>query len=120
MNIIISDDKTLGKIKTEFSAHFPHLKIQFYQKGHHVQEGSPKALELSDDLSISKARSRHNVGEISINANKKTSTLESEFEAHYGLHIQVLRKSGTIWLQTTSTDSWTLAEQETHAKGDEK
>jgi hypothetical protein len=31
-----------------------------------------------------------------------------------------LRKSGTIWLQTTSTDSWTLAEQEAHGLADEK
>jgi hypothetical protein len=120
MHITISDEKTLSTIKSEFSAHFPHLKLQFFLKGHQPHEGSAKALEISDDLTISQARNRHTKGELSIHANQKTSTLETEFESHYGLHVQVLRKSGTIWLQTTSTDSWTLAEQEAHGLADEK
>ena len=29
----------------------------------------------------------------------------------YGLGVQVFRKSGNVWLETTVTDSWTLKEQ---------
>ena len=35
-------------------------------------------------------------------------TLESMFEDEFGLHVQVFRKSGETWLQTSVTDHWTL------------
>ena len=34
--------------------------------------------------------------------------LEVVFEDVFGLHVQIFRKSGDIWLQTSSTDHWTL------------
>ncbi len=41
----------------------------------------------------------------------KVRTLENVFYETYGLKVQVFRLSGNIWLQTTSTDEWTLHEQ---------
>ena len=43
--------------------------------------------------------------------NVRLKSIEEEF----GIHVQVLRKSGRVWLQTTATDDWTLAEQEQEA-----
>jgi hypothetical protein len=37
--------------------------------------------------------------------------VENAFEEMYGLSVQVFRKSGNTWLQTTTSDSWTLNEQ---------
>lgn len=37
--------------------------------------------------------------------------LEQSFNTIYGLGVQVFRKSGKIWLETTVTDGWTLEEQ---------
>ena len=37
--------------------------------------------------------------------------LERQFRELYGLHVLVFRKSGKVWLETTVTDGWTLAEQ---------
>ena len=37
--------------------------------------------------------------------------LEQNFRDVYGLSVQILRKSGKVWLGTTVTDNWTLKEQ---------
>ena len=37
--------------------------------------------------------------------------LEQRFQDVYGLSVQVFRKSGKVWLETTVTDNWTLDEQ---------
>jgi hypothetical protein len=29
----------------------------------------------------------------------------------YGLSVQVFRKSGNVWLETSATDNWTLRQQ---------
>jgi hypothetical protein len=41
----------------------------------------------------------------------KVGELEHAFNVKFGLSAQVFRKSGEIWLQTTTTDTWTLAKQ---------
>ena len=45
--------------------------------------------------------------------------LERIFEAEYGLHVQVFRKSGRTWLETSISDDLTLAEQQAKAKASE-
>lgn len=121
MEILISDEKTLGEIKSEFSSKFPHLKIEFYEKGHKEGEGTSDKYLLDDSLSVTKARKKHTEGHLSINGNQKTNTLESKFKEIYGLNVQVFRKSGSVWMQTTSTDEWTLSHQEeTAAKRDKQ
>ena len=37
--------------------------------------------------------------------------LEQRFSDVYGLGVQVFRKSGNVWLETTVTDGWTLEQQ---------
>ena len=42
--------------------------------------------------------------------------LERLFEEDCGLHVQVFRRSGKIWLETSRTDDLTLEQQEAKAK----
>ena len=42
--------------------------------------------------------------------------LEQNFSDVYGLSIQVFRKSGDVWLETTITDGWTLEKQNEQGK----
>ena len=37
--------------------------------------------------------------------------LEQSFSDVFGLGVQIFRKSGKVWLETTVTDGWTLDEQ---------
>jgi len=32
-------------------------------------------------------------------------------EDQFGLHVQIFRKSGDLWLQTSKTDEWTIEHQ---------
>ncbi|MBK6949217.1 MAG: hypothetical protein IPH16_15200 [Haliscomenobacter sp.] len=45
---------------------------------------------------------------------------EQAFYDTYGLNVQVFRRSGNIWIQTTATDSWTLAEQNRKGSSSER
>ncbi len=109
--MLITDSKTLKEVKQEFNQKFPHLKLEFYE-GEHV-DGKPShaSLQLDDSLSIGEVRNKHEEGELGIDGRLKVSTLENRFWEKYGLNVQVFRHSGNLWLQTTKTDHWTLAEQ---------
>lgn len=109
--MVISDDKTLKDIQREFNDKFPYLKIEFYKTHHEPGEGSPTQERLDSEMTIGEARQSHEEGDLRVQSNMKVSTLEQNFSEKYGLHVQVFRKSGNLWMQTTSTDEWTLNEQ---------
>ncbi len=109
--MIISDHKTLKAVQAEFSEKFPFLKIEFYKDAHAEGMGSPDRALLDTDKTIAEVRSVHAEGELSIDGHKLVKNLEKEFLEKYGLNVQVFRKSGDLWLQTTSTDDWSLADQ---------
>lgn len=111
MELHIDDNMKISEVQDQFTSHFPYLKIEFYRSEHQEGEGSVDREKLDTNLSIGEARSKHNEGDLSIHGNQKVSTLEGAFHDTYGLNVQVFRKSGTIWLQTTTTDEWTLSEQ---------
>lgn len=114
--INITDNKTIEEIREEFQGHFPFLKLEFYSAEHQSGQGSGNDALLDPSMSIGEARTKHNAGEVSIHGNQKVSTLETTFHDTYGLNVQVFRKSGDLWLQTTTTDEWTLSEQNETAK----
>ncbi|MBP6185693.1 MAG: hypothetical protein KA479_12190 [Saprospiraceae bacterium] len=107
----ITDDKSLRQVKLEFQDKFPWLKLEFYNNSHEVGKASSEDDHLDDDKTIGEVRKVHTEGELSIHGNLKVASLEEEFKDGYGLNVQVFRRSGEIWLQTTSTDDWTLTEQ---------
>ena len=115
-DIIIDNDKSIEAIQGEFRQHFPFLKLVFYKVAHEAAGASQPKDEIDSQLSIGEVRTKDAEGNISINGHKKVSTLETEFREHYGLYVQVFRKSRKIWLQTTATDSWTLSEQNDRGK----
>ena len=116
MEITITDSKTLAEVQAEFNQHFPFLKLEFFKKHNEEGEGSKKSEAINLSKKIADVRSIYGMEELSINGHKKVSTLEDEFFECYGMNVQVFRKSGKAWLQTTTTDSWTLTEQNNEGK----
>ncbi len=107
----ITDKKTLREIKGAFHEKFPFLKLEFYAKPHKPGEGSPKQEQLPDHLAIGEIRTIHNEGDFQVKPEMRVRDFEQQFYEKYGLSVQVFRKSGNLWLQTSKTDMWTLAEQ---------
>lgn len=118
--MLITDNKTLKQLKEEFQEKFPHLNINFYKKAHEASEGNTNEQMLDENLTIANVRTTQNEGEMSIDGHLKTSTFEQLLKEKYGINAQVFRKAGELWLQTTITDHWTLAEQERAAQEYEK
>ena len=58
-------------------------------------------------------------GDLLIEESTVVSSLETAFEVEYGLHMQVFRKSGRTWLETSVTDNLTLKEQQAKAVASE-
>ncbi len=107
----LNDDLKISEIQAEFNGIFSQLKLEFFTKSHEDGEGSHKDDMMSPGLTLGEVRSNHTEGALKVSSGMTVSSLEDAFEEKYGLHVQVFRKSGDVWLETTVTDSWTLKEQ---------
>lgn len=111
MELIITNNKTTGEIQKEFSGKFPYLKIEFFRSPHSEGEASPLSARIGPDVTIGEIRRLNNGEKVVITPHTRVSVVEQKFQEVFGLPVQVFRKSGKVWLQTTITDHWTLAEQ---------
>ncbi len=111
MDLEIKDEQTLSEIKAAFNEMFPLLKLEFFKKGHVQGQPNAKADMITDDPTIGEIRKSKNEGDLLIGGFITVGELERAFRDRYGLNVQVFRKSGMVWLETTTTDSLTLSEQ---------
>jgi hypothetical protein len=111
MKITINDKRKIFAIQEEFNIAFPFLRIEFFSKPHKPGAGSSKKFIKHSSKTLGECRTIHNAGSITISENMTVTELEQRFGDVYGLGVQVFRKSGNVWLETTVTDGWTLKEQ---------
>jgi hypothetical protein len=111
MELKITKERRLKEIQAEFNSFFEYLKIEFCLKPHKDKEGTSKKFIITTDKLLSEISNRFTEKTITIANNMLVSELESVFQAEIGLPIQVFRKSGPSWLETTSTDDWSLEKQ---------
>lgn len=117
MKIEISIEKTIGQIQDEFSGAFAHLKLAFFSKPHKAYKGSHAKFLITDrDLKLGSVEKKPRSGNLYLEPAMPTWQVERLFEEEFGLHIQVFRKSGNTWLETSVTDDLTLEEQEAKGK----
>ncbi len=107
----IKDDMTISELQQAFSEKFPFLRIEFYSEPHEVGQGSPETKKIPADKKVGEVRLVHTEGDFRIDPKMKVADVETLFAEKYGLYVQVFRRSGQLWLQTTATDNWTLEEQ---------
>lgn len=114
MKMHIATDTTLQHIQDAFNTEFPYLKLMFFTKKHEAFEGSSAAdLIRENSATVGSLQKNPATGELLIEASMPTWQVERAFEEQFGLHVQVFRKSGDLWLSTSRTDDLTLAEQNT-------
>lgn len=99
----------LSLVKKEFNSAFPYLKLEFFKEKHEVKKGNHRNQLIKDDLLLKPLNT--SASNIEIDENMPVSKLEDLFNQLYGISVQVFRKSGKIWLETTVTDDWTLKKQ---------
>jgi len=111
MKLIINDHRKIFAIQEEFNKLFPYLKLEFFSKPHTKGGSTSKKFIKHNSKTLEECRTLHNSGEITVVPEMTVSELEQNFGDVYGLGVQVFRKSGRSWLETTVTDNWTLEEQ---------
>ena len=110
MDLHVTSNSRLNDIRADFQKRFPNLDIAFFATPHHTGEGSPATERIPGDFTAGEAGNPDKQGTIAVNGLTVVKDLESAFQAELGLFVQVLRKSGNVWLQTTHTDYKTLSE----------
>ncbi len=107
-------NKTVNDIQSEFSAAYPFLKIDMYKPSGRGQfEGGRLKLGYSTLLGAAGILEE---GELLIFDSMPVGQLEKAFLEKFGVLVQVSRKSGSVWLETTMTDRWTLKQQNDHGR----
>ena len=108
MEIYISEEATIASIQNDFRDVYPSLSLAFYRQPHAYGETSPAGEKLPPETAIDDIRLMHPFGWINIDNSRTAAELEYDFRHKMGLNVQVLRRSGDLWLETTHTDKWTL------------
>ena len=114
MFLYISKDKKIHEVQQYFNSKYPFLKLEFYKL-----ENTDPAFAVKKHLSHSitlKAAGLRDSGLIDIQNDLTVGDLEKMFLNKFGLNVQVSRKSGTLWLETTMTDKWSLQKQNEHGR----
>jgi hypothetical protein len=118
MKIIIDDDQPVSLIREQFNRMFPYLKLEFFSKRHSTGKTSGLKHRQPWSSRIGEIRELANTGEIIVTPEMTTQVLEQLFGERYGIGVQVLRKFGNTWLETSGTDPWTLHRQNAQGRLD--
>lgn len=114
MDINVKDSFSIGDIQKQFEERFAYLKLMFFKKSHGDQEGNSKKDLMSPSTKLGSIK--HKNGKIIFDEEITVTELEHLFKDHFGLNVQVFRKSGNSWIETTVTDGWTLKKQNDQGK----
>ena len=111
MVLHITLNRILLEVEEDFNRAYSFLRIAFYRNS---EPGFAK--RHVNNSAILKAAGLKQEGALEINDLMTVGQLENIFREKFGLYVQVSRKSGNIWLETTMTDNWTLKQQNDHGK----
>ncbi len=110
-DISIDDKCSVKEIQQEFSKHYPYLKIEFFRKAPQKSHAFRSADSIPGSTNLRFIRSNHKAGKISAASKIKVAQLKQILEDEFGLHSKIFRKSGSVWIETSLTNEWTLEMQ---------
>lgn len=110
----LTKNKAISELQEEFNTAYPFLRISFY-KPSREKKSAPVRQKLNHAMILAKA-GLSGEGEIAVTETTTVKQLEQDFLGRFGLFMQVSRRSGSIWLETTMSDDWTLKQQNDHGR----
>ncbi len=120
MKLRISPDRTVQDVQRDFQAEYPYLRLTFFTRPHRAFEGSAAEFMVKDvGLRLGELMSEAKSGFVDLSPSMPTFEAEGLFEKEFGLHVQIMRKSGDTWLVTSATDRLTLEEQNARGRAGE-
>jgi hypothetical protein len=116
MFLKIAPNRLISDIQKEFNKAFPFLKLEFFNNKSLSRTVFPAKQIIPATRKVGDSQTAITDGDIEITEEMKVNELEKFFQEQFSLAVQVFRKSGTVWLETTMTDNWTLQQQNNHGK----
>lgn len=111
MTLALKRNISISNLQRIFGEQFPFIKIEFFSQPHAKGKPTSAKLMIPANRTLSEIKTFSKEGELEVNPDMTVDQLEQTFENNFGLYVQVFRKSGRIWLETTATDEWTLSRQ---------
>lgn len=108
MELKLFRNTTIRDLKKQFSKAFPYLKLEFFRQQHSRGKGTGLNQKISDDAALSDVISLKKEGSFSFRKETVAGEFEQQLQNEFGLPVQVFRRSGDVWLETTRTDGLTL------------
>ena len=116
MELNIANKMTINELQRQFNGVFPYLKIEFFDIPHTSTNKLTKAHMFPPNRLIGVCGKLRHEGTITINPDDTVEKLENIFWNEYGLSVEVFRKSGNLWIETSLSNSWTLKLQNEEGK----
>ncbi len=104
----IEGNKIIGELQQEFNGYFPFLHIEFYRHRSGEEKTSIEKFNANQKLVLLNTPSDKVT--IHIDKNDKISYLKDQFNK-LGIGVLIFRKAGSVWVETTLTEDWTLDRQ---------
>ncbi len=111
MELNIHKNITIGELQDEFSKRFKFLKLGFFIDKNHDNRLTADEQVKNRHMTLGSIREFPIDGDITIKASMTAGEVEKKFKEHFGVDVQIFRKSGMNWLVTSQTDEWTLEQQ---------
>lgn len=111
MKLQINKETRIKDVQKQFTELYPFLKIESYKKPHAEKELSSADDRLSSEEIVGEVGNLTKPESVNINKTQTVSEFENEFYKKTGVAIQVSRRAGNIWLETSMTDDRTLEMQ---------
>ncbi len=115
MKLVIQRTTVVEDVKKKFTKIYPYLKIEFYKTLADSNLNHLKKEALASNFSLGKVVTDSNKVTIDLSKNVTVAELENQFTT-IGLHAEIFRRYGSIWIETSLTDNWTLQQQDAEAE----
>ncbi len=110
MLLHIADTTTVQALQEAFSALFPYLKLEVLDV-HGLAPRAPLSPRRKAHTTLAELRHNKCHAEVPIDPEMTVHDFEQLLLSTFGLHVEIFRLSGRVWLKTMMTDDWTLAFQ---------
>lgn len=111
MKLQIEAGTKIKELQKKISETYPYLKVEFYKQPYSEMKVSEKKGKMLPDEIISGQSDSFEAENFDINRNRTVGAVEKEFYEKFGIAMQVSRRSGNIWIETSKTDNRTLKAQ---------
>ncbi len=111
MELRIEKGSFLKDLQKEFNLVYPYLKIEFFRISIQMDDEKKPRNEKPNLVPVNISERFSKTATINMEGKTTALQLENQFVEKIGLYIKLFRKSGSLWIETTLTENWSLEKQ---------